>query len=160
MSKFYTRYSKPPQISSNNDMPSLTNQQFKNETDINYIISHCTQESFQERLRVGNSALKFGEMLGSVQKLDYFTDLKDQENEFNLLPPSIRKEYNMSFKNFLESVTSSKAGIEKACKLGILPKSFIIADDVVVSPSDSVSGKDFDTGNVGDLAPEVVKKEN
>lgn len=152
--KFYTRFNRPPKIVSENYKPSLTNQQFKNECDINYIISHCTQDSLAQRLNLANSSMKFGEMLEDNQPFTYFTNLRDYENEFNLLPPDIRKEYNMSFKNFLMTVADgNKNGIKKAVDLGILPKSMLNVE----KPVDIPTSQNVDVSTVTE---NVVIKEN
>lgn len=124
MSNFRTKFSSRKRVQTVfSDLPSVTNQQWSDETNINYIIKHCTPDALNNSLRIANSQMAFGEMIESNQQLNLLYEHTKQKEEFNSLPSDIRKEYNYDFKEFLIQ-SSTQEGVDKLVNLGLLPESY------------------------------------
>ena len=103
-------------IQSVNDLPTLTQQQFKEQCDINNIIKHYTQ--------TGELPLskKVGQFLDVSNVQDYQTALQtvfDAQNAFDALPSKIRSRFEND-PNQLVAFIEDDANHEEALKLGLL----------------------------------------
>lgn len=124
MAQFKTKYSTRQRIRTEfTDMPSETNQQWKDETDINYIIKNCSSDSLSYNLQIANSQLAFGEMVDAGQQLNILYEHTKQREQFNSLPSDIRKEFGYDFKEFLKQ-SSTQKGLDKLVDLGLLNKCY------------------------------------
>lgn len=116
MPKFYTSFNRPPRVASHAGGKSMTQQQFAQECDINYIVKRAQ--------RTGTiPALPTQEMLFGTLSEDTFKQRMDQMAEiksyFECLPSEIRLHYHNSVNEFI-ALMNTEEGIEEGRKLGII----------------------------------------
>jgi phage internal scaffolding protein len=105
-------------ISTINDEPSLTQQQFKDECDINNIIRNYTQTG---ELPLSN---RVGQFLDVSHITDYQTALHtvmEAEQAFLQIPANIRTRFENSPQQLVDFLYDSK-NKDEAIKLGLIPQ--------------------------------------
>lgn len=110
----HSRYNPPPQIGERNEEPSLTQQHFKEECDVNQILAKFVKTGILENIGPG-AYVDLGE------PYDYMTALETIRNAdlmFNELPSHIRKEFSNDPAKYLEFVYDPK-NKERGIELGI-----------------------------------------
>lgn len=107
--------------------PSLTQQHFKDECDINNIVARCAATG-----TVDPSIIREGVYADVSQIPDYLTSLNivaEADEKFNALPSVIRKRFDNNPANMLEFLQDS-SNYDEAVRLGlIVPKSTPITPD-------------------------------
>lgn len=143
--KFYTRYNPPPQVSVKFSKPSLTQQQFRQECDINTIISSVDSAGVVNNpLWNGTRCPMYGDFSG-IQDMDYLqaqSTFLDASARFMELPAKVRQQFNNNPAELLAYIQSNPPA-EELAKLGFadIPK--------VESPA----------GSPPDVVPEGQKSE-
>lgn len=111
-----------------NNEPSKTKQEFKQECDINYLMSR-----YQETGTLGDVQLKGVGQFGDFTSITNFKEAQDQLAQatqmFNGLPSSIRNRFQNSPQALLDFMSDPKANMEEGIKLGLFidPKDLDIA---------------------------------
>lgn len=125
------------------DDPSLTQQQFKNETDVNYILKH-----FQEapRLTAPGSSAPRAPMWGAFDELPDLKEahalLQQAGDDFMTLPSDVRSRFGNNPLELLAFVSDAK-NREEAVKLGLIEKSKPVPQ--VIAPVDGVAAVNGET---------------
>lgn len=96
---------------------TLTQQQFKDEQDINNIMRKYGAAAFSNQTQYLQQ--NFADFSQPVDFLQAKTLILDAENRFNELPAEIRKEFNNNPVNLVNFVQDEK-NLEKAIKLGLI----------------------------------------
>ena len=136
--KFYTRYNPPPQVSVKFSKPSLTQQQFRQECDINNIIASVDSAGVVNNpLWNGTRRPLYGDF-SSIQDMDYLqaqNTFLDASARFMELPAKVRQRFNNNPAELLAYIQSNPA-LEELAKLGFadIPK----VENPEGSPSGSV----------------------
>lgn len=122
MPKFFTNYSRPPQVGFSSKEPSKTLQQFKDEADINVLIARYAKTGFYYNPLVQGTAKR-------VPQFEDFSELGDFREQqqrildvyrmFEGMPSKIREMFGHNPAAFVDFVGDPKN--EAQCvKLGIL----------------------------------------
>lgn len=121
---FYTRFDTPPKVQTFNSAPSLTQQQFKEEADINNIIA-----SFNTTGLLTNPLVQSARqpMFGDFSNLpqDYMqvqNQLLEAQANFMDLPAKIRQRFNNSPAELI-SFLQNPQNFDEAVELGLVEKS-------------------------------------
>ena len=135
--KFYTRYNPPPKVSVKFSKPSLTQQQFRQECDINTIIASVDSAGVVNNpLWNGVRRPMYGDFSG-IQDMDYLqaqNTFLDASARFMELPAKVRQQFNNNPAELL-SYLQSNPPVEELAKLG-----FADIPPKVESPAGSSSG--------------------
>lgn len=132
---FYTKYKRPPRISSPVGETSLTDSQFLKDCDINEVMKRCAAGDtslVQSRPGVFADVSDIGTFAECMDKM------VDARREFELLPSLIRKKFGNDPRLLVEFLADS-SNDEEAIKLGlkVKPKKSDPVE-VVLSKSSSV----------------------
>lgn len=125
MAKFFTLYDEnPPKDGVVFDAPSLTDQTFKGECDIHYIIDNFGQTGLVDSFGAHDpSTLQYGD---TTLLPDYETACNLVANvtaEFGELPSKIRAEFNNDPRFLLEALGSTEPSVvARLEELGLKPK--------------------------------------
>lgn len=118
--KFYTRYNPPPQVSVKFSKPSLTQQQFRQECDINTIIASVDSAGVVNNpLWNGTRRPFYGDFSG-IQDMDYLqaqNTFLDASARFMELPAKVRQQFNNNPAELL-SYLQGNPPVEELAKLG------------------------------------------
>lgn len=151
--KFYTRYNPPPQVSVKFSKPSLTQQQFRQECDINNIIDSVNNAGVTNNpLWNGTRRPLYGDFTG-IQDMDYLqaqNTFLEASARFMELPAKVRQRFNNNpaeLLAYIQSIQSNPNIKELAKELAKLGFADIPAK--VESPA----------GAPPDVAPEGQKSE-
>lgn len=107
--------------------PSLTQQQFAEDCDINCIISKFTKTGLLTHVKESQGS--YGDFLKIP---DYQTSLNlitQAQSDFNLLPPQLRSKFQNDPNNLINYL-SQPQNQDEAIKLGLLPQK--LSDDVLI----------------------------
>lgn len=113
----YTRALPPPQVGSRNDEPTMTQQHFTAECDVNNILAKFVRTGILDTIGPGT----YEDVSDS---LDYLTALQtiQRANEvFEALPSKIRAEFQNDPAQYLAFVEDS-SNLERGIELGIFTK--------------------------------------
>lgn len=120
---FYTRYDTPPKVQTFNSAPSLAQQQFKEEADINNIIaSYNTTGLLTNPLVASARQPMFGDFSNLPQ--DYMqvqNQLLQAQADFMDLPAKIRQRFNNSPAELI-SFLQNPNNFDEAVELGLMEK--------------------------------------
>lgn len=116
MPKFYTSYNRPPRVASGAGGASMTQQQFAQECDINYIVKRAQRTGVIPV--VSTQEMIFGTLDEDTfkQRMDKMAEIKSY---FDGLPAEIRLHYQNSVNEFIAAMNTEE-GIEEGRKLGII----------------------------------------
>lgn len=118
--RFYTRYNPPPQVSVKFSKPSLTQQQFRQECDINNIIASVNSAGVTNNpLWNGTRRPMYGDF-SSIQDMDYLqaqNTFLDASARFMELPAKVRQQFNNNPAELLAYLQSNPP-TEELAKLG------------------------------------------
>nr|QJB19410.1 MAG: internal scaffolding protein [Microvirus sp.] len=131
-------YISKPMVSTFDDDP-ITQQQFKNECDINYIVNRYLQTGYINPMLVKNGQPVFGDVStieGYKQSLD---KIKESEQMFMQLPAKIRDRFEHDPLKLLQFVADNN-NYEEAVRLGLVEPSAHLPLDVNV-PTDTKQGE-------------------
>lgn len=135
--KFYTRYNPPPQVSVKFSKPSLTQQQFRQECDINNIIASVDSSGvINNPLWNGTRRPLYGDFSG-IQDMDYLqaqNTFLEASARFMELPAKVRQQFNNNPAELL-SYLQGNPPVEELAKLG-----FADVPAKVESPQGAPSG--------------------
>lgn len=146
----YERSSKPGMTF---EKPSLTQQHFKDECDINLIIKRFTKNDLA--LMAMMSDMQYGDYSTSVDFHEAMNIVIRAQEQFEALPSSVRDKFDNDPSKMLDFV-SKKENIEESVKLGLLNREALeIIKDTGNVGSDSL----VSSGSVGDSGS-VPKVEN
>lgn len=124
---FYTRYSVPPKVGLEFNEPSMTEQHFKDECDINTIISQYNKTGVMPS---GTRQPLFGDFADFPQDLQSSQAFFDDAHErFMSLPSNVRKEFNNDPVQLL-SFLQDESNREKAIEYGFIERPQQLSDDV------------------------------
>ena len=141
----YERSSKPGMTF---EKPSLTQQHFKDECDINLIIKRFTKNDLA--LMAMMSDMHYGDYSTPVDFHDAMNIVIRAQEQFEALPSSVRDKFDNDPAKMLDFV-SKKENIEESVKLGLLNREALeIIKDTGNVGSDSLvsSGSVGDSGSV------------
>lgn len=120
---FYTRFDVPPKVQAFNSAPSLTQQQFKEESDINNIIaSYNTTGLLTNPLVQSARQPMFGDFSNLPQ--DYMqvqNQLLEAQANFMGLPAKIRQRFNNNPAELI-SFLQNPDNFDEAVELGLMEK--------------------------------------
>ena len=146
----YERSSKPGMTF---EKPSLTQQHFKDECDINLIIKRFTKNDLA--LMAMMSDMQYGDYSTPVDFHEAMNIVIRAQEQFEALPSSVRDKFDNDPAKMLDFV-SKKENIEESVKLGLLNREALeIIKDTGNVGSDSL----VSSGSVGDSGS-VPKVEN
>lgn len=150
----YERSSKPGMTF---EKPSLTQQHFKEECDINKIIERFTRTGLLPQYP--GEDMQYGDYTTSVDYHEAMTIVAQAKQQFEALPSSVRDKFDNDPAKMLDFV-SKKENIEESVKLGLLNKQAL--QIIQASGASSVSnGSNFnDNLHVDDSAKVENKNEN
>lgn len=147
----YERSSKPGMTF---EKPSLTQQHFKDECDINNIIERFTRTGLLPQYP--GEDMQYGDYTTSVDYHEAMTIVAQAKQQFEALPSSVRDKFDNDPAKMLDFV-SKKENIEESVRLGLLNREAleIIKDTGNVGSDILVS-----SGSVGDsgYVPKVENK--
>ena len=134
---FYTRYSLPPDPAIEFTEPSLTEQHFKDECDVNVIVDRYTRTGVMPS---GSTQPLFGDFA------DFPTDLlssrkffDEAESRFMELPAEVRKEFNNSPLELLVALQDG-TNRQRFVELGLIAPP-VQSQETVVSENPSDKGE-------------------
>lgn len=135
------------------EKPSLTQQHFKDECDINNIIERFTRTGLLPQYP--GEDMQYGDYTTSVDYHEAMTIVAQAKQQFEALPSSVRDKFDNDPAKMLDFV-SKKENIEESVKLGLLNREALeIIKDTGNVGSDSL----VSSGSVGDSGS-VPKVEN
>lgn len=116
---FYTKFNPPPQVGLEFTEPSMTEQHFKDECDINNIVAQYQQTGV---LPQGDRQPLFGDFAEFPQDLQssqqYFDDAQDR---FMQLPAQLRKEFGNDPVKLLQFIANEN-NRDRAIELGLIDR--------------------------------------
>lgn len=117
--KFFTKFNPPPQVGLEFTEPSMTEQHFKDECDINNIVAQYQQTGV---LPQGDRQPLFGDFADFPQDLQssqaYFDDAHER---FMQLPATLRKEFDNDPVKLLQFVADDN-NRDRAIELGLIER--------------------------------------
>ena len=120
MPKFHTAYDPPPQVDYSNDEPSLTQQSFADECDINNIVArYVTTGVLGDPLSVPTNSPQYGDFTSVADFHVAQTIIAEATQMFDLLPASIRKRFENDPAQLL-AFMEDDSNREEAIKLGLV----------------------------------------
>ena len=121
MKKFKTIYNYKQNDGVKNITPSMTQQQFKDECDINSIMSKYLKTGVLADPLDKRGTPKFGEYAEIGDYMDHMNKVVEAREMFEALPATIRKRFNNNPADLIEFVMDD-GNYNEAVKLGILEK--------------------------------------
>lgn len=138
----YERSSKPGMTF---EKPSLTQQHFKDDCDINKVIERFTRTGLLPQYP--GEDMQYGDYTSSVDYHEAMTIVAQAKQQFEALPSSVRDKFDNDPAKMLDFV-SKKENIEESVKLGLLNREAL--EVIKVSGSgDSGSVVSGDSGDSG-----------
>lgn len=117
--KFFTRYDVPPDVGIEFEKPSLTQQHFKDECDINHIVAYYQETGVMPQ---GDRQPLFGDFAGIPTSFQESQNLfKEAQDKFYELPSALRKMLDNSPQKLLEFM-SNPANSEACVQYGLFNK--------------------------------------
>ena len=117
--KFYTRYEVPPEVGLEFEKPSLTQQHFKDECDINNIVATYQETGVMPQ---GTREPLFGDFAGIPTSFQESQALfKEAQDKFYSLPSDLRKMLDNSPQKLLEFM-SNPANSDACVQYGLFNK--------------------------------------
>lgn len=118
--KVHSYFDPPPSVPYFSDKPSMTEQQFKDDTDINVMISRFGNSAFvsDPLLSISGSKPSFGDFSDPVSYHDALNILNDAQEQFSVLPAKIRARFGNNPQEML-SFLNDPANMDEAVKLGL-----------------------------------------
>lgn len=113
--QFYSRYNPAPQVAVEFDEPSMTQQHFADECDINNILAKFVKTGILENIGPG----VYADVAEAGDYLDAIETIRRADEEFSSLPSHIRKEFDNSPANFLAFVADEK-NRDRAVEIGLI----------------------------------------
>lgn len=140
--EFYTRYNTPPKVSIEFVKPSMTEQHFKDECDINHIVAQYQQTGVMPS---GNRQPLFGDFADFPQDLQASQAFFDEAQErFMQLSSDVRKRFGNDPVQLLQFLQSD-ANRDEAIQLGLIERppasSVVPSENMNVSSTPSEEGK-------------------
>lgn len=127
-----------PMIDTSEDDP-ITQQQFKNECDINYIVNRYLQTGYVNPMLVRNGQPVFGDVSTIQGYKESLDQIQEADYMFMQLPAKIRDRFQHDPLKLLEFVANND-NYEEAVSLGLVEPSAHLPLDVNV-PTDTKQGE-------------------
>lgn len=152
MPKFHTAYEPPPQVDYFNDEPSLTQQHFADECDINNIVEkYMITGVLGDPLSIPSNSPQYGDYSSPSDYHAAQNLIAQASQAFDLLPARLRERFENDPAKLLEFLGDEK-NREEAIKLGLVnntqsnnespePVRVIMVDSKGSSNSDQAAGK-------------------
>lgn len=121
MKKFKTIYNYKQEDGVNNSIPSLTQQQFKDECDINKIMDRYLRTGVLSDPLDKRGTPKYGDYADLGNYMDHMNKVVEANEMFEALPASIRKRFNNNPGDLIEFVMDSN-NRKEAEMLGLIEK--------------------------------------
>lgn len=121
MKKFKTIYNYKQEDGVKNNTPSMTQQQFREECDINRIMDRYLRTGVLSDPLENRGTLKYGDYAELGDYMDHMNKVVEANEMFESLPASIRKRFNNNPGELIEFVMDDKNRVE-AEMLGIIEK--------------------------------------
>lgn len=123
---FYTSFRRPPRVVSDVGGESMTQQQFAQECDINYIVKRAQRTGTIPVIPM--QEMVFGTLDEETfkQRMDKMSEIKSY---FECLPSDIRLHYQNSVNEFIAAMNTDE-GLEEGRKLGIIVPAAVVAEKV------------------------------
>lgn len=148
--KIYSRFNRPVSPGFACAGESLTQQQFRDETDINKIVERA--------VRTGNAELftstERAEFYDSSNFVDYQTSLgiiADVKDDFDSLPARTRRQFDDNPDNYVAFMINPR-NAQKAIEMGLLPTS-VVNQPPAGSKTDAPAGAPSESPPKGDKTP-------
>lgn len=135
------------------EKPSLTQQHFKDECDINLIIKRFTRDEIA--LMAAMSNMQYGDYSTSFDYHEAMTLVVQAQQQFEALPSSVRDKFDNDPVKMLDFV-SKKENIEESVKLGLLNRQAL----EIIQASGSSSGNNGFNSNDNLHVDGAAKVEN
>lgn len=132
MKKFKTIYNYKQEDGVKNTTPSLTQQQFKDECDINKIMDRYLRTGVLSDPLDKRGTPKYGDYADLGNYMDHMNKVVEANEMFEALPASIRKRFNNNPGDLIEFVMDENNRAE-AELLGLIEKMEIKAEESVNS---------------------------
>ncbi|WGL31140.1 internal scaffolding protein [Dipodfec virus UOA04_Rod_742] len=130
---FHTRYNHPPTEGIIFNEPSLTEQSFAYETDINNIVKCQVQSS----LPANNNTPVFDKVFSPNAYIDALNIVSDAKSKFESLPSYIRAEFDNNPQKLLDFVSDNK-NYYRAVELGLVNKKVEEVQQIIKNPSEVI----------------------
>lgn len=131
-------YLSEPEINTCDDDP-ITQQQFKNECDINYIVNRYLQTGFVNPMLVKNGKPVFGDVSTIQGYKESLDQIQEADQMFMQLPAKIKDRFQHDPLKLLAFVADN-SNYDEAVKLGLVEPSAHLPLDVNV-PTDTKQGE-------------------
>jgi len=141
--KFSVRENGTLDVSTPNDEPTLTQQQFAAECDVNNIMKKYEQTG--ELYHVNRRQGVYADMAGFGEYRDMLHAVMDAKDRFESLPAEVRKRFGNDPGNLIDFLSDSK-NTDEAISLGLVDK--IHAPDLNQPPKTKQNSKQNKTGGV------------
>ncbi len=121
MKKFKTIYNYKQEDGVKNNTPSLTQQQFKDECDINQIMDRYLRTGVLSDPLDNRGTPKYGDYADLGNYMDHMNKVVEANEMFEALPASIRKRFNNNPGDLIDFVMNENNRVE-AEMLGLIEK--------------------------------------
>lgn len=140
----HSRYSLPPQVSICFSEPSMTQQHFKDECDINQIMAKYQKTGVLfDPLTQSHRQPLFDDFSELGDFLDHQNAVIEAESRFMGLPSSLRARFNNSPAELLQWLQNPE-NRKEAGELGLMQK---VKDSVVIQPDLPIQGEEAKTSD-------------
>lgn len=128
--KFHTKYSPPPSPVTEFNLPSLTQQCFKNECDVNEILKKFRETgSLVDPLHPPTRRPMFGDFTDLPDYQACLEALNDADAAFMALPAAVRDRFNNDPQKVIDFL-NEESNFDEAVKLGLCnPRPVVKTDD-------------------------------
>lgn len=144
MKKFKTIYTYKQNDGVVNSTPSLTQQQFKDECDINKIMDRYLRTGVLSDPLDRRGTPKYGDYAEIGNYMDHMNKVVEANEMFEALPASIRKRFNNNPGDLIEFVMDSN-NRQEAEMLGLIER--VMTEDVSVNETEVESEVSVTSGN-------------
>lgn len=135
MPTFYTRFKHGPRVGFHFNKPSMTEQYFQFECDINNIVNDRVQSS----LKPSTQQPIFNAEFKPNSYNDALNFIADTKSKFEQLPSSLRAEFDNNPQKLIDFV-SDDSNRERAVKLGLISSDKIVKPTPTMAPLTPVEG--------------------
>ena len=127
---FYTAYGKKPKCDTYNNDPSLVDDQYKYDNDVNHFIKRYLQDGVLPQF---NGKPIYGDFTHIIDYKDALNKVIEAKNKFMELPSSIREKFDNSPNEFLNFVNNPE-NHDEMVKMGLKKTSSVPSEPEISSP--------------------------
>lgn len=128
------------------EKPSLTQQHFKDDCDINKIIERFTRTGLLPQYP--GEEMQFGDYTAAVDYHEAMTIVAQAKQQFEALPSAVRDKFDNDPVKMLDFV-SKKENIEESVKLGLLNREAL---QIIETSGSNTGGVVLPSGSSGDVS--------